>query len=165
MGADTVTSCTITVEHVTIRSGRSFDAVRARLETLLLRLDDTILQLLRDGDGARALQRMEAGPPLSIFSVRDHGRLLAIVGLHSRALQYEIGNQLTTSKMTRHRISAAPYAPIRVLCFCARTALEKRLSSTTGRHPRSGNSLTRCRWRREIPHFITFGHGQTPSVV
>lgn len=58
---------------------------------------------------------LEALPPLSIFATKDHGSLLMIAGLTRRALQYEIGNPLTASKMTRLRYSAALYAPIRVL--------------------------------------------------
>jgi uncharacterized protein (DUF302 family) len=41
--------------------------------------------------------------------------LLAIVGLKRRAIQYDIGNPLTASLMTRHNVSAALYAPIRIL--------------------------------------------------
>ena len=41
--------------------------------------------------------------------------LLAIAGLKRQAIQYDIGNPLTASLMTRHNISAALYAPVRVL--------------------------------------------------
>jgi uncharacterized protein (DUF302 family) len=41
--------------------------------------------------------------------------LLQIVGSRRNALQYEIGNPLTASKMTRHRLPAALYAPLRVV--------------------------------------------------
>jgi uncharacterized protein (DUF302 family) len=42
---------------------------------------------------------------------------LEIFGGRRDALQYEIGNPLTASKMTRHRLSAALYAPLRVVLF------------------------------------------------
>jgi uncharacterized protein (DUF302 family) len=58
---------------------------------------------------------LEACPPLTIFGQRDHGALLAIAGLTRRSTQYDIGNPLTASKMTRHQLSAGLYAPIRVL--------------------------------------------------
>jgi uncharacterized protein (DUF302 family) len=59
----------------------------------------------------------ESGPELSIFEERDHGALLRIWGSRRNALQYEIGNPLTASKMTRYQLSAALYAPLRVaLC-------------------------------------------------
>jgi uncharacterized protein (DUF302 family) len=106
---------TIVVEHVTIQSSNSFDTVRAKLEALLPRVDDGIFTLLRFGESERALRELEAAPTLSIFGFRDHGALLTVAGLRRRAIQYDIGNPLTASKMTRHQISAGLYAPIRVL--------------------------------------------------
>ena len=57
------------------------------------------------------------GPKLSIFEQRDHGALLQTFGGGRNALQYEIGNPLTASKMTRYKLSAALYAPLRVVLF------------------------------------------------
>jgi hypothetical protein len=105
----------VTVEHVTIRSGNTFAAVRAALEALVPRLDDGFLTLFRFGLIDRARQELEAAATLSIFQSRDHGTLLAIAGLKRRAIQYDIGNPLTASLMTRHKLSAGLYAPIRVL--------------------------------------------------
>jgi hypothetical protein len=105
----------VTVEHVTIRSNNTFAAVRASLEALVPRLDDGFLTLLRFGLIDRARQELEAAATLSIFGNRDHGGLLVIAGLKGRAIQYDIGNPLTASLMTRHNISAGLYAPIRVL--------------------------------------------------
>jgi uncharacterized protein (DUF302 family) len=106
---------TISVEHVTIRSVNPFEDVRAKLATLAPRIDDGIFTLLRYGESTRALRELEACPPLCIFGQRDHGALLSIAGLRRRAIQYDIGNPLTASKMTRHQLSAGLYAPIRVL--------------------------------------------------
>lgn len=106
---------TIPVEHVTISSTKSFEDVRTRLLVLVPRIDDGIFTLLRYGESKRALQELEACPPLMIFGQRDHGALLAVAGLDRRSIQYDIGNPLTASKMTRHRLPAGLYAPIRVL--------------------------------------------------
>jgi uncharacterized protein (DUF302 family) len=106
---------TISIEHVTITSEKPFDEVRAKLVVLAPRIDDGIFTLLRYGESTRALRELEACPPLSIFALRDHGALLAIAGLKRRSIQYDIGNPLTASKMSRHRLSAGIYAPIRVL--------------------------------------------------
>jgi uncharacterized protein (DUF302 family) len=106
---------TISVEHVTIRSHHSFASVKAKLETLVSRIDDGIFTLLRYGETARALKELEALPTLSVFGFRDHGALLGIIGPRRHAIQYDIGNPLTASKMTRHKIAAGLYAPIRVL--------------------------------------------------
>lgn len=105
----------IPVEHVTIRSGNSFPTVKAKLEALLPQLDEEMFTFLHSGENARALQAAEALPTLSIFGSRDHGSLLKIAAVQRRAMQYDIGNPLTASKMTRHQTSAALYAPIRVV--------------------------------------------------
>ena len=86
----------VTVEHVTIRSSNTFGVARKTLEALVPRLDDGFLTLLRFGLIDRARQELEAAATLSIFG-------------------YDIGNPLTASLMTRHKISAGLYAPIRVL--------------------------------------------------
>ncbi|MER9829831.1 DUF302 domain-containing protein [Mesorhizobium sp. M0134] len=40
---------------------------------------------------------------------------MQIDGRKCHAVQYEIGNPVTASKMTRHKLSAALYAPLRVV--------------------------------------------------
>ena len=110
-----VSTRTIPVEHVTIGSNKSFEDVRAKLETLVPRIDDGIFTLIQYGESERARRELETCPPLSIFGQRNHGALLSIAGLQRQALQYDIGNPLTASKMTRHQLSAGLYAPIRVL--------------------------------------------------
>ena len=49
--------------------------------------------------------------------MRDHGSLTAADGLKSKAIQYEIGNPLTAERMTRHRLAAGLYAPLRVVLY------------------------------------------------
>lgn len=105
----------IDVEHVTITSAKPFADVREALETSLPHVDEGLFVLLRFHQTETALRAMEAAPPLSIFGMRDHGGLLQIAGQARRAIQYDIGNPLTASRMTRRNISAALYAPVRVL--------------------------------------------------
>ena len=112
-----MTKHTIGVEHVRIESTKSFAEVRAALERNVPQLDPTLVKALANGDVERAKREKEQGPELSIFQVRDHGALLAIAGKPRNALQYEIGNPVTASLMTRHQISAALYAPIRVVLY------------------------------------------------
>ena len=109
-----LTRTTILIEHVTIPSEKSFDSVRRALEASVPRLDDGIFVLLRFGEAARARRELEKGPALSIFGFRDHGALLQVAGLNRNAIQYDIGNPLTASQMTRHQLSAGLYSPIRV---------------------------------------------------
>ena len=111
------TSQTIAVEHIKISSERSFAEVRQRLEGTLPKLDASIAQVLQSGDQKRAMDYEVNGPKLSIFEQRDHGALLQIVGRKRNALQYEIGNPLTASKMTRYKLPAALYAPLRVVLY------------------------------------------------
>ena len=113
----TLASRTIAVEHVKISSERSFAEVRRRLEDTLPKLDASIAEVLRSGDQKRATEYEENGPKLSIFEERDHGALLQTFGGGRNALQYEIGNPVTASKMTRYQLSAALYAPLRVVLF------------------------------------------------
>jgi uncharacterized protein (DUF302 family) len=110
-------SRTIAVEHVKISSQRSFAEVRRRLEDTLPKLDASIAEVLRSGDQKRATEYEENGPKLSIFEQRDHGSLLQTFGGRRNALQYEIGNPLTASKMTRYQLPAALYAPLRVVLY------------------------------------------------
>ena len=115
MASATVSRRLYTNEHVTIRSLKPFVETQAKLHSLVPRIDDGIFTLLRYGEGERALRELNASANLSIFSFRDHGALLAIAGQKRQSIQYDIGNPLTASKMTRHQLSAGAYAPIRVL--------------------------------------------------
>jgi uncharacterized protein (DUF302 family) len=113
----TIAKRTVPIEHMRIQSAKSFIDVRAALERTVPRLDATVLRLLVNGDVERVNSVRQNGPELSIFLTRDHGALLQIVGRPRKALQYDIGNPITASLMTRHRLSAALYAPIRVVLY------------------------------------------------
>ena len=113
----TVTSRTIAVEHIKIESGKTFEDVRRALEETIPKLDPAGSEFLRKGDQERAKAEEEHGPKLSIFLERDHGALLKIAEGTRNARQYEIGNQLTATKMTRHQLAAALYAPLRVVLY------------------------------------------------
>jgi hypothetical protein len=107
----------IQVEHVAIEATKSFEAVKAALEALVPPLDPAISEALRRGDIVRANEALYRGPELAIFSARDHGGLLRTAGLVRKTVQYEIGNPLTATEMTRHQLPAALYAPLRVLLY------------------------------------------------
>jgi uncharacterized protein (DUF302 family) len=112
-----ITSRTIAVEHVRIASAHPFAQVRAALEADLPQLDPSIMGLLASGD-VEAVNHQDAhGPTLSIFLTREHGDLLEIVGRKRNAVQFEIGNPIIASKMTRHDLAASLYAPLRVALF------------------------------------------------
>jgi hypothetical protein len=113
----TLTSRTVACEHIRIESSKPFRDVCAALESAAPLLDPEILKLLADGDIERVDHEQEHGPELSIFLVRDHGALLQIAGRARNARQYDIGNPITASLMTRHQLAAAQYAPIRVVLY------------------------------------------------
>jgi uncharacterized protein (DUF302 family) len=122
-GASTVeehpmmTHQTIAVDHVRIESAKSFADVRAALERTVPPLDRSLVKALDDGDVERAAREKKDGPELAIFQIRDHGAVLKITGKARNALQYDIGNPITASLMTRHRLAAALYPPIRVVLY------------------------------------------------
>jgi hypothetical protein len=107
----------IQVEHVAIEATKPFEVVKAALESLVPPLDPAIPEALRRSDIERAKEVLQRGPELAIFSARDHGGLLCIAGLARKAMQYEIGNPLTATRMTQLELPAALYAPLRVLLY------------------------------------------------
>ena len=113
----TVRKKNVAVEHIRIESAKSFADVRAALERSVPQLDPGLIKALDDGDIDRADREKKEGPELSIFQVRDHGALLKIAGKTRNALQYDIGNPITASLMTRHQLAAALYPPIRVVLY------------------------------------------------
>jgi hypothetical protein len=117
MSRASVTSRTIAVEHIRIASARPFAEVQRKLQDTVPKLDPSIAEALAQGDQKRAQDYEENGPKLSIFLARDHGALLQIAGGKRNAVQYETGNPLTASKMTRYALPAALYAPLRVVLF------------------------------------------------
>jgi hypothetical protein len=108
---------TVRVEHVKIESTKLFAGVKAALERSVPQLDTGIFGLLQRGESDRARRELERGPALSIFSSRDHGTLLQITGQPRKAVQYDIGNPLTATRMTQHQLPAALYAPLRVVLY------------------------------------------------
>ena len=106
---------TISIQHITIVSNKSFDDTRAAFEEALGRLDENVFVLLQYGQVQRAMEVLESLSPLVIAGVRDHGILLKVWGQDRKALQYDCGNALAATKMTRHQLSAGLYAPLRVL--------------------------------------------------
>jgi uncharacterized protein (DUF302 family) len=116
MADSTTTKRVLQVEHVKMETTKKFADVAAALEGGVLQLDPEIAEALADGDEQRATE-LERGAPLFIFLKRDHGALLQVVGRPGNALQYEIGNPHTASKMTRHCLPAGLYAPLRVILY------------------------------------------------
>ncbi len=116
LAAPVASQRTVEVEHITVVSTKTFGETEAALEKSIPQLDPSIAEALRNGDAARA-KELEHGAPLFIFLKRDHGSLLRVNGRPAKALQYEIGNPLTASRMTAHELPAALYAPLRLVLY------------------------------------------------
>jgi uncharacterized protein (DUF302 family) len=99
-----------------IPDGR-FLEVKNALEELAPPLNTDFLTRLGQEDTADAVSELQDLPELSIFQTMDHGQLLRTAGQSRNALQYEIGNPLTASSMTRHKVAASLYAPLRVVLY------------------------------------------------
>jgi uncharacterized protein (DUF302 family) len=116
MADSTVARRVLQVEHITIKTNKTLAEVETALERSIPQLDPAIAAALANGNEQRATE-LERGAQLFIFLKRDHGALLQVTGRPRNALQYEIGNPHTASKMTRHRLAAGLYAPLRVILY------------------------------------------------
>jgi uncharacterized protein (DUF302 family) len=116
MADSVITQRVLQVEHITMKTTKKIAELEEALERNVPQLDPAIAAALANGDEERATE-LERGAPLFIFLKRDHGALLQVTGRPRKALQYEIGNPHTASKMTRHRLPAGLYAPLRVILY------------------------------------------------
>lgn len=118
---DRATVRPVTLEHIRIRSTRSFDEVRAALESRIrpFRIE-RVMPFVQKGDmaGARAeLEQLAAPTGLSILYSLDHGLALVLEGGPRKAVGYGIGNVLIAASMNKHNLAAGLYAPIRVVLY------------------------------------------------
>jgi uncharacterized protein (DUF302 family) len=121
---DRVTTQLFTVEHIRIRSARSFGDVRATLESRVQTLNlDRVVPSMEKGDmaGARAELERQASPVgLTIVYTIEQGVGLSVEqGSPRPAVAYGIGNLLVASSMMKHDLAAGLYAPIRVVLYGA----------------------------------------------
>lgn len=105
------------IEHRILRCSRAFELVHDALVAGVPTLDPELARMLARGEREKVEAARRNLPKLWIFSVRDHGSLTAANGLKSKAMQYEIGNPLTAERMTRYRLAAGLYAPLRVILY------------------------------------------------
>ncbi len=113
----TMHTAVVEVVHVTITCGRSFEAVRDALVKNVPALDPQVIELLISKNAVEIQERRAVGPKLWLFEIRDHGALIAAEGHAKKAIQFEIGNPLTAERMTRQRLSAGLYAPLRIVLY------------------------------------------------
>ncbi len=117
MSQAAMSTAIVEVVHVTIACGRPFEAVRDALVKDVPALDPELRTLLMNANVAEIEKRRAAGPKLWLFETRDHGALVAAEGEAKKAIQFEIGNPLTAERMTRRRLAAGLYAPLRIVLY------------------------------------------------
>ena len=117
MPQTTTHTATVEVIHVTIECRRPFEAVRDAIVQGVPALDPELMEILKAADTAEIKERRAAGPNLWLFETRDHGALIAADGHVKKAVQFEIGNPLTAERMTRRRLAASLYAPLRIILY------------------------------------------------
>lgn len=106
--------------HLTVHAKIGYDSFTKNLEALLGRLDEDILKQVEVDPKMVAdaiVNKMQGAEGLILFQTLDHGSILNIWGKPRKAKQYLIGNPYTATLMSKHNISAALYAPLRVLVF------------------------------------------------
>jgi uncharacterized protein (DUF302 family) len=114
-----VTSTPLPVEHIVIKTMKSYPEVKTGVEKLG-RLDDSVRALLAKNDieGLRtALKRIAGEDGLAIHYVALHGDLLALKGERRPLTAYYIGNVLSAVEMTKVNPAAGLYAPLRVVVY------------------------------------------------
>jgi hypothetical protein len=116
MAEITVTRRTLQIEHVRIDSTKTFAEVEAALDETVPPIELSINAALAGVEEQRAAAS-ERPPKLFVFLKRDHGALLQATGRPAKAVQYEIGNPLAATRVTRWRLPAALYAPLRVVLY------------------------------------------------
>jgi len=123
---------TFTTTHVREQTEKQFGEVTKDFERQLGKFDPTVFQALRPdadrADDARArIEAMAGSSGFMLFGTMDHGALLSIFGVKTKAIQYVLGNPLIAIQMTQHNLAAGLYAPLRVLVYeddRGRTCLE-----------------------------------------
>lgn len=109
----------IEVCHVSLEVNADFEHFTGSLERLLGRFNDSLYEDL-EIDPAKVRERLEkaAGAEgLMLFTIREHGELLNILGAPKKAKQYVLGNPLIAIKMTQQDIRAGLYAPLRLFVY------------------------------------------------
>jgi uncharacterized protein (DUF302 family) len=103
--------------HVRVTSTKAFAEVSKAFERQLGKYDPAALQLSSPDDAAQVRARLEAMAGASgfmLFGGYDHGALLTLFGEPRKAMQYVVGNPLFAMRMTRRKLAAGLYAPLRV---------------------------------------------------
>jgi len=110
----------INVSHHTVPLQLDYETFTSRLETQVLKsLEPNWAETLKANPASfeQHINSLEGESGLMLFGIQAHGALLSVIGQTRKAKQYIIGNPMTATRMTRHNIRAALYAPLRILVY------------------------------------------------
>lgn len=117
-------STQIAVEHVVVSSNRSYEQVKASLEsrTGALGNTDELAEQLGASKASweqvkQAIEQRLGSSGFSVFSKVEQGQLLSFAGKPRRVIQYAIGNPLLAIQMIEHVPEVALYAPLRLAVY------------------------------------------------
>ena len=110
---------TFQTKRITTKLHSTYGQFIENLESTLTTLTrEDFKDLPTDPEKTKAhLESIAGKQNLTILSSRPHGSLLSLIGIHSKATTYELGNPLLVLTMTSNDIRVALYAPIRVLVY------------------------------------------------
>jgi len=110
---------TFQTKRITTKLRSTYGQFIENLESTLTKLTlEDFKDLQTDAEKTKAHLESVAGKEnIAILSNRPHGSLLSLIGIHSKATTYELGNPLLVLTMTSNDIRVALYTPIRVLVY------------------------------------------------
>ena len=117
-------STRIAVEHVVVSSNRSYEQVKASLESRTGALGnmDEFAERLGASKASweqvkQAIEQRLGSSGFSVFSKVEQGQLLSFAGKPRRVIQYAVGNPLLAIQMIEHVPEVALYAPLRLAVY------------------------------------------------
>jgi len=110
---------TIEVRHISIEVNADYEGFTQNLERALGSFDPSLYDDLETDPSSvkKRLEKAVGEEGLMLFIIREHGKLLNILGAPRKAKQYVLGNPLIAIEMTRHDIRAGLYAPLRIFVY------------------------------------------------
>lgn len=108
------------VNRFVIDTDETFDDVRQRFESLVPTIDFAELtELIEAGDLSRVQRYTAEHAPNSFvnFWTFDPTPMMRLVGHHSRAITYMVGNNVIVETMFRHDPGVMLYAPLRTAIY------------------------------------------------
>ena len=140
-----MTTSTFTTTHIRVQTEKQFGEVTRDFERQLGKFDPAVFQALRPdaerADDARArIEAMAGSSGFMLFGTMDHGALLSIFGVKTKAIQYVLGNPLIP--VQRPSTTWPQVCTPHCGCWFTRITVGERAWSTTSLRRCSASSTT-----------------------